>query len=100
MLTVLVAGILFLGAVLWLLLERHEKRRAANGKSRHSRLRLILAAAALLAMMSIGALSLLLLLSISGNSGTPAVPATLITGGPLFLIGFLVWWLAMRRDSR
>ena len=100
MVGLLFAGTVFLGWVLWLLLERHERRRALNGKARHSGVRLVLAAGALLAMLTIGVLSLLLLLSISDNPGAHAMAAVLVIGGPLFLIALLVWWLAMRRSAQ
>ena len=100
MVGLLFAGTVFLGWVLWLLLERHERRRALNGKARHSGVRLVLAAGALLAMLTIGVLSLLLLLSISDNPGARAMAAVLVIGGPLFLIALLVWWLAMRRSAQ
>ena len=100
MVGLLFAGIVFLGWVLWLLLERHESRRAVHGKSRHSGVRLVVAAGALLAMLTIGVLSLLLLTSVSGTPGAHAMAAVLIIGGPLFLIALLVWWLAMRRRAQ
>jgi heme A synthase len=96
----LFAGIVFLGWVLWLLLERHERRRANNRKTRHSGFRLALAAGALLAMLTIGVLSLLLLMSVPGNPSAHAAAAVLIICAPLFLVALLVWWVAMRRESR
>ncbi len=93
-------GLLLPGGLLWLLLERHEKRRVARGLPRHSAVRLILAAAALLTMLFSGGCSLLILAPLFGQtSGEQYVnlPLILMFGGPPFLVGFLVLWLAMRR---
>ena len=92
-----ILGLLFLGAVLWFLLERHEKRREAGGQPRHSGLRLIFAAAALLTMLFAGGCSLLFAINMVGTYVT--APAILMLGGPPFAVGLLVWWLAMRRKS-
>jgi len=87
-----ILGLVVLGAVLWWLLERHESRRAVNGKPRHSSVRLIPAAAALLAMLFSAGFTLLLL-----TSSADAVPGVLIVGVPPFLGALLAWWLLMRR---
>ncbi|MBC8036878.1 MAG: hypothetical protein H7X89_06645 [Rhizobiales bacterium] len=87
-------GLLFLGGVLWLLLERHESRRAANGKPRHSGLRLIFAAAAGLTVLFSGGCSLLFLSQEAGFA-----ELVLLIGGIPFAVGLLVWWLAMRRPG-
>lgn len=90
----LVIALVVLGAVLWLLLDRHERRRAANGKLRHSGLRLIPAAAALLTMLFAAGFALLLL-----TSSADAAPGVIVIAGPPFLAGLFIWWLAMRRKS-
>ena len=95
-LTAFVLGLLFLGAVLWLLLDRHEGRRAARGLPRHGRGRLALAAAAMLAVLFTAATALLVLAS-AAPIGAPAV---LGLGLPPFLAGLIVWHLAMRRKNR
>ncbi|MBC8037274.1 MAG: hypothetical protein H7X89_08655 [Rhizobiales bacterium] len=86
-------GLLFLGGMLWLLLERHESRRAAHGKPRHSGLRLVFAVAAGLTMLFSGGCSLLFLSQSAGD----IVELVLLFGGIPFALGLLVWWLAMRR---
>ena len=91
----LTLGIIVLWAVLWFLLDRHEKRRAANGKPRHSTLRLILAAGALLTMLFAGGCALLFAANMSGPYVNLAVIA--IFSGPPFLVALLIWSLAMRR---
>ena len=96
-LLLLVLGLLALGAVLWVLLDRHEKRREAAGRPRHSALRLIFAAAALLTMLFSGGCGLLFLANMDGQYVTWQVVGTL--SGPPFVIGLVVWWLAMRRGS-
>lgn len=98
--TLMIFGLLLMGFVLWFLLDRHEKRREARGLPRHSVVRLILAAAALLTMLFSGGCSLLILASLIGQtSGEQYVnlPLVLMFGGPPFLVGLLVWWLAMWR---
>ncbi len=96
LLTVFILGLLFLGAVLWVLLERREGRRAARGLPRHGRARLALAAAAMLASLFTAATALLVFSSAARVYG----PTALTSGSPLFLAGVLVWHLAMRRKSR
>jgi hypothetical protein len=94
-LTVFILGLVLLGAVLWLLLERREGRRAAKGLPRHGRARLALAAAAMLAILFTAATALLLFSSAAHID----MPAVLIFGLPPFLAGLLVWHRAMRRKG-
>jgi hypothetical protein len=97
MIFTLILGLLILGAVLWWLLDRHEKRRALDGKPRHSALRLILAAAALLTILFSGGCGLLFLINADGQYVT--WEAVSVLSGPPLAVGLLVWWLAMRRSS-
>lgn len=97
MLATLILGILGLGGVLWWLLDRHEKRRAAAGKARHSALRLFFAALGLLTILFAGGCSLLFLANMDGTYVTSE--AILLLGGSPLAMGLLVWWLAMRRKS-
>ncbi len=97
MIAVLVRGALALGAVLWWLLDRHEKRRAAAGKPRHSALRLVFGAAALLTILFSGGCGLLFLISQDGLYVT--WEAVSVIAGTPFAVGLLVWWLVMRRGS-
>ena len=94
-LSLMVLGLVALGAVLWWLFDRHEKRREAAGQPRHSALRLIFAAAALLTMLFSGGCGLLFLANMDGQYVTWQVVG--LFAGPPFLIGLLVWWLSMRR---
>ncbi len=94
---IIVVGLLGLGAVVWVLLDRHEARRAANGKPRHSALRLIFGAAALMIMLFSGGCGLLFLTA--GQSQYVDVAAVAIFTLPPLLVGLLIWWLAMRRES-
>ena len=91
----MILGLVLLGVVLWWLLDRHENRRAAAGEQRRSGLRLAFAAAALLTMLFAGGCSLLFGINADGQYVTPET--VLIFGGPPFLIGLLIWWLAMRK---
>ena len=97
MVFLLIAGLLALGALLWWLLDRHEKRRAAAGQPRHSALRLIFAAAALLTILFSGGCALLFLIAQDGLYVT--WQAVGVIAGPPLAVGLLVWWLAMRRAS-
>lgn len=92
-LTVFILGLSLLGAVLWLLLERREGRRAAKGLPRHGRARLALAAAAMLAILFTAATALLLFSSAAHID----MPAVLAFSLPSIIGGVLVWHLAMRR---
>lgn len=97
MIFTLILGVILLGAVLWWLLDRHEKRRAAAGKPRHSALRLIFGAAALLVVLFSGGCGLLFLANADGQYVT--WEAVSVIAGTPFAVGLLVWWLVMRRGS-
>ncbi len=88
---------LILGVVLWVLLDRHEKRREAAGLPRHGGLRLVFAAAALLTVLFSGGCALLFLINQDGQYVTWEAVAVL--AGPPFAVGLLVCWLAMRRKA-
>lgn len=91
-------GLVLLGVALYVLLDRHEARRAAGGKSRHSSLRLILASFGLLLLLFSGGCSLLFGLNADGTYVT--WQAVTVIGGPPIVAGFLIWFLATRRPSR
>ena len=92
---VLALGLVFLGLVLWFLLERHEKRRAVAGRPRHSALRLVFAAAGLLVMLLSAGCALIIGTSLNGFF--PNMALLLIFAAGPFLAGLAFWWLAMRR---
>lgn len=94
-LSVLVLGLLLLGAVLWVLLDRHEKRRLAAGLPRHSGLRLVFAAAALLTVLFSGGCGLIFLANMDGQYVT--WQAVSVLAGPPLAIGAIVAWLSLRR---
>ena len=93
----LVSGLVLLGAVLWWLLDRHEAKRGLAGQPRHSGLRLIFAAVALLAILFSGGCALLFAINMDGLYVT--WQAISVLAGPPFAIGLLIWWLAMRRRT-
>ena len=97
MIFALILGVILLGAVLWWLLDRHEKRRSAAGKPRHSALRLIFGAAALLVLLFSGGCGLLFLINADGQYVT--WEAVSVIAGTPFAVSLLVWWLAMRRGN-
>jgi hypothetical protein len=86
-----------LGGVLYWLLDRHEARRVNAGQPRHSALRIVFGAAALLTMLFSGGCGLLFLINQDGMYVTWQSVA--VFAGPPFAIGLLVWWLAMRRRN-
>ncbi len=96
---VLIFGLLFLWLVLWVMLIRRERRRAAKGLPRHGALRLLFAAAALLFIMFILG-SALLLVSAHGalvqQIGWDVIRVYVIT--PL-VVAVAVAWFALRRAS-
>ena len=97
MISLMIIGLIGLAAVLWFLLDRHEKRRVEAGLPRHSTLRLIFGSVALLTMLFSGGCGLLFLINQDGMYVTWQAVAVL--AGPPFAVGLLVWWLAMRRNK-
>jgi hypothetical protein len=93
-----VLALLLFGVLLWALLDWRERRRATAGQPRHSPLRLVFAAAALLTLLFSGGCSLLFGFHADGQYVD--WPAVLIIGGPPFVIGLLVFWLVMRRGNK
>jgi protein-S-isoprenylcysteine O-methyltransferase Ste14 len=84
-----------LGAMIYIILDRRERRRAAAGETRLSALRLIFGAAAALLMLFAGGCSLLFLMNQDGEYVT--VGSVMIVALQALGVGALVWWLAMRR---
>jgi hypothetical protein len=97
----MIAGFIFAlilaGAVIWFALDRRENKRSEAGQSRHSAIRLVFAAAALLIMLFAGGCSLVFLASMDGTY--VSIPAILTIGGPPFVAGLVMWWLSMRRKQ-
>jgi hypothetical protein len=96
MLPVFGLGLLALGAALFVLLSRHERRRAAQGLPRHSVLRLIFAAAALLTLLFSGGCGLLFLANQDGQYVTWEAVAAL--SGPPLALGTTASWLMLTRS--
>ncbi len=94
----LVIGLLGLLAVLWWLLDRHEKRQAAAGQPRRGGLSVFFAAAALLVMLFSGGCALLFLANQDGLYVT--WQAVAVVAGPPFALGLIVWLLARKRWNR
>ena len=96
----LIIGILGLAAVLWVLLDRREKRYAERGQPRLSALRLMAAAAGLLAVLLSAGCSVVFLMATRGDAEHYVnLPGVLILTGPPFVVGLIASWLAMRRKS-
>lgn len=95
--SLLIIGPILLAVAIWVLLDRHEKRRVAAGLPRHGGIRLVFAAAALLTVLFSGGCALLFLMNQDGTYVN--VPVVSVIAGPPFAVGLLVWWLAMRRKK-
>lgn len=96
-LMLLILLLLVLGFVIYWLLDRHEKRRAANGKNRHSGLRLFFASVGLLLLLFSGGCSLLFAFNADGIYVRWETIS--IIGGPFIVVGFIVWLVASRRRA-
>jgi hypothetical protein len=96
MFAILFIGPLLLIGILWWLLERHERRRAGEGKPRHSGLRLFFASAAILLALFSGGCSLLFGLNADGQYVTPESIA--VIGGIPFLAGLLWSRVTLARE--
>lgn len=93
-----ILGPLMLGAVLWLLLDRHERRRADRGLPRHAGLRLIAASFGLLLALFAGGCGALFGLNADGKY-VDATSVAIFTA-PALLLGGSVFWLAMARGLK
>jgi hypothetical protein len=94
---VLVLGLLFLWLVLWVMLIRHERRRAARGLPRHGAVRMLLAAAALLTIMFILGCALLVVTAHAPLLGEVDWSAVRLYVGTPFVVALIVVWLTLRR---
>lgn len=99
MATLLVFGLVGLAGVLWVLMERHERRRAAAGLPRLSALRLVFAAAAMLTLLFSGGCGLLFLANQDSQYVTGEAVAV-IAGPPLAFGAALAWLMLNRSESR
>ena len=88
---------------IWHLLDRREKVRLAKGLSRHSSLRLIFAAFAMLTILFSGGCGGIFLIGWiadgAPSGGYVGWEVIAVLSLPPLLIGLLVWWLAMRRKT-
>ena len=88
---------------IWYLLDRRETARVAKGLARHSSLRLIFAAFAILTVLFSGGCGGIFLFSWIADgmpsSGYVGWEIIAVFSLPPLLIGLLIWWLAMRRRT-
>ncbi len=89
--------------VIWYLLDRREKGRLAEGLPRHSNLRLIFAAFAILTVLFSGGCGGIFFagwiydgMPRGGYVGWEVISVLSL---PPLAVGVLVWWLAMRRKA-
>ncbi len=98
-LALIILGFAAVVAVIWFLFNLREKSRAEAGKPRHSAIRLVFAAIALLAMIFTGGCALILIPdAMKGNQYVGFDLIGILAGIP-FAIALLVFWLAMRRGG-
>ena len=88
---------------IWYLLDWRERARLAKGLPRHSNLRLVFAAFAMLTVLFSGGCGGIFLIGwiadgMPSNSYVGWEIIAVLSLPPL-LVGLLVWWLAMRRAS-
>jgi hypothetical protein len=98
---ILVLLLIVLG--IWYLLDRREKARIEKGLSRHSSLRLIFAAFAILTVLFSGGCGGIFFVSWIADgmpsNGYVGWEIIAVLSLPPLLVGLLVWWLAMRRKA-
>ena len=98
---ILVLLLIVLG--IWFLLDRREKGRLAKGLPRHSNLRLVFAAFAILTVLFSGGCGGIFFASwiYDGMRSNDYVGWEVISvlSLPPLAVGLLVWWLAMRRKA-
>jgi hypothetical protein len=94
---------IFAVAIVWFILDKREQARVAAGKPRHSALRLIFAAAAILTAVFSGGCATILMIGwiMDGMRSSNYMGWEIIAffSLPPFLIGVLIWWLSMRRGN-
>ncbi len=99
-LATIIVGFGGLVALIWLILEQREKGRAAAGQPRHSFIRLIFAAIALLMMLLSGGCALIFIPdALKGNQYVSFEAIVALAGIP-FVVALLIFWLAMRRGAK
>jgi hypothetical protein len=89
--------------IIWYILDWREKKRVAAGLPRHSALRLIFAAAAILTAIFSGGCGTILMIGwiLDGMRSSNYIGWEIITvlSLPPFIVGIFVWWLSMRRGN-
>lgn len=99
LLAMIVLGFAAAVAVIWCILNLMEAGRAKRGLPRHSAVRLVLGAIALLVMIFTGGCALILLPDVLKGDQYISFELVGILAGIPFTAAVLIFWLAMRRDS-
>jgi NO-binding membrane sensor protein with MHYT domain len=98
-LAMIVLGFAAAVAAIWFVLNLREKGRAAAGQPRHSAVRLVFGAIALLVMIFTGGCALILFPdAMKGNQYVGFDVIAVLAGVP-FAVALLIFWLAMRRPK-
>jgi NO-binding membrane sensor protein with MHYT domain len=99
-LAAIVLGFAAVVAVIWFVLNLIEKGRAERGLPRHSAVRLVFGAIALLVMIFTGGCALILIPDAMKGNQYVGFDAIGVLAGIPFAVALLIFWLAMRRGSR
>lgn len=90
-------------ALVWYILDRREKKRTTAGLPRHSALRLIFAAVAILTAVFSGGCGAILMVGwvMDGMRSSDYIGWEIIAimSLPPLIVGIFVWWLSMRRGN-
>jgi NO-binding membrane sensor protein with MHYT domain len=98
-LALIVLGFVAAAAVIWFILNLREKGRAAAGQPRHSAVRLVFGAIALLVMIFTGGCALIFIPDAMKGNQYVGFDAIAVLAGIPFAVALLIFWLAMRRGK-
>jgi NO-binding membrane sensor protein with MHYT domain len=98
-LAMVVLGFAAVVAVIWFILNLIEKGRAERGLPRHSAVRLVFGAIALLVMIFTGGCALIFIPDAMRGTQYVGFDAIAVLAGIPFAVALLIFWLAMRRGS-
>jgi NO-binding membrane sensor protein with MHYT domain len=96
----IVLGFAAIVAAIWFVLNLRENGRAAKGLPRHSGIRLVFAAAALLVLIFTGGCALIFIPDAMKGTQYVGFDAIAVLAGIPFAVALLIFWLAMRRGSQ
>jgi uncharacterized membrane protein YcjF (UPF0283 family) len=98
-LAMIILGFAGVVAFIWFILNLREKGRAAAGQPRHSAVRLVFGAIALLVMIFTGGCALIFIPDAMKGNQYVGFDAIAVLAGIPFAVALLIFWLAMRRGK-